>query len=124
MSTFTLTCTSAKRVKIHAFVLYFDVFFTGTDAPLDWYAPVRLIREGDPVLAEVWPVGGKPPPQRRASVGGQLAGHTETSFSTGPLSHPTHWKQTIFLLRAPIHAEEGACIGLLFMLSVGVLMYV
>lgn len=30
-----------------------------------------------------------------------------TSFSTGLDSRPTHWKQTVFLLREPILAEEG-----------------
>ena len=29
------------------------------------------------------------------------------SFSTGPQSVPTHWKQTLFLLREPIVAHEG-----------------
>ena len=30
------------------------------------------------------------------------------SFSTGPRSTPTHWKQTLFLLREPIVVDEGA----------------
>jgi len=30
-----------------------------------------------------------------------------TSFSTGPKSTPTHWKQTLFLLREPLVVVEG-----------------
>lgn len=33
-----------------------------------------------------------------------------TSFSTGPASEPTHWKQTLFLLREPITAHEGTVV--------------
>lgn len=29
------------------------------------------------------------------------------SFTTGPESEPTHWKQTLFLLREPIVVQEG-----------------
>ncbi len=29
------------------------------------------------------------------------------SFSTSPMSTPTHWKQTVFLLRDPIVLTEG-----------------
>lgn len=74
---------------------------------MDPSIPVTITKEGDAVLAEVWPVGGKPIPQRRASLGAGLKGNRVTSFSTGPLSHPTHWKQTVFFLRDSITAEEG-----------------
>ncbi|KAG6337383.1 hypothetical protein ID866_1706 [Astraeus odoratus] len=112
-STFSLTCKSPKRIKIHAFILYFDTFFATGAGPLDPSVEVTLIKEGDPLLAEVWPVGGKPPPKRRMSMGSSLKGKENkvTSFSTGPLSHPTHWKQTIFLLRDPIPAEEGTVVS-------------
>lgn len=111
---------------------------------------VYLVREGDAVLAEVWPVGGKKASvKRRRSSGGSSLKRKEstaegeaedadksketldkvkeeqeqekekmdaedkerkekiTSFSTGPESIPTHWKQTVFLLKEPIGVEEG-----------------
>ncbi|KIO02960.1 hypothetical protein M404DRAFT_638181 [Pisolithus tinctorius Marx 270] len=132
-SPFSLTCTSSKRTKIRAFVLYFDTFFVpgdrGTDndggeggseqqqLPLDPSVPVTIVKEGDPLLAEIWPVGGKSLPKRRASMGSSAWKAKENkkgkiiSFSTGPLSHPTHWKQTVFLLREPIAAEEGTVVS-------------
>ncbi|KAI6027839.1 S-adenosyl-L-methionine-dependent methyltransferase [Pisolithus microcarpus] len=115
-SSFSLTCTSPMRTKIHAFVLYFDTFFAVDEEPLDPSVPVTIIKEGDPLLAEVWPVGGKSLPKRRASMGSvrqvKESGKKKiTSFSTGPQSHPTHWKQTVFLLREPIAAEEGTVVS-------------
>ena len=64
------------------------------------------MHEGDPILAELWPFGGRP---RRLSSGDGLKPSKPriTSFSTGPKSVPTHWKQTLFLLREPIKATEG-----------------
>lgn len=64
-----------------------------------------MVKEGEVVLAELWPVGGKPAPQRRQSLGREKE-HV-TSFSTGPQSAPTHWKQTVFMLRDPITVSEG-----------------
>ncbi|XP_036432454.1 protein arginine N-methyltransferase 2 isoform X1 [Colossoma macropomum] len=32
-------------------------------------------------------------------------------LNTGPNSEPTHWKQTLFMLDAPIPVEEGDCVG-------------
>ncbi|KAF8837755.1 S-adenosyl-L-methionine-dependent methyltransferase [Paxillus ammoniavirescens] len=113
-STFTLTSTSSMRTKIHALVLYFDTFFTTTCEPLSPDVPVRLIKDGDVTLAEVWPVGGKPAPHRRASIGPGLKQKEQKkviSFSTGPTSQPTHWKQTLFLLKDPILAEEGTVVS-------------
>jgi type I protein arginine methyltransferase len=116
-SPFTLTSTTPKRTKIHAFVLYFDTFFTTTGDAVPPSVPVKVTKEGDVTLAEVWPVGGKAPPQRRASMGAGLKQKEDrrvTSFSTGPDSQPTHWKQTVFLLREPILAEEGAFLVFVF----------
>ncbi|KAG9308854.1 S-adenosyl-L-methionine-dependent methyltransferase [Chiua virens] len=113
-SAFTLVSTSLMRTKIHAFVLYFDTFFTTTGEPVPPSTSVRLIREGDLTLAEVWPIAGKPPPKRRASVGPGLKEREDKrviSFSTGPMSQATHWKQTLFLLKEPISAEEGTVVS-------------
>lgn len=106
-SSFTLVSTVERRTKVHAFVLYFDTFFTTTGEPVAPGTEVKIVREGDIALAEIWPVGGKPAPQRRASLGGKNVLPKVTSFSTGPKSIPTHWKQTIFLLREPLVAAEG-----------------
>ncbi|KAG9073708.1 hypothetical protein FRC06_011192 [Ceratobasidium sp. 370] len=35
----------------------------------------------------------------------------EVSFSTGPGSMPTHWKQTLFLFRTPVDVKEGSCVS-------------
>lgn len=111
-SPFTLVATCDQRTKIHALVLYFDTFFTEDGAPAPADTPVHIVREGDPILAEVWQVGGRRHMTRRMSSGEGLKPHVPkvTSFSTGPLSVPTHWKQTLFLLRDPIVAEEGTVV--------------
>lgn len=98
-SRFRLTATR-RALKAHAFVLYFDTFFTPSGLPVD--RAVHLDREGEPALAEVWQVPGKA--KRKDSSGGK--GH-DVSFSTGPLSRPSHWKQAVFLLRDPVRVEEG-----------------
>ncbi|KAG6379463.1 S-adenosyl-L-methionine-dependent methyltransferase [Boletus reticuloceps] len=113
-SPFSLTSTSPMRTKIHALVLYFDTFFTTTGAHLSPDVPVRIIKDGDVTLAEVWPIAGKPPPKRRASLSPGLKEREEKrviSFSTGPTSQPTHWMQTLFLLKDPILAEEGTVVS-------------
>lgn len=98
-----------RRTKVNSFILYFDTFFSPDGQPVPEGTEVKVIRESDPVLAEVWPVGGRAAPQRRASSssGKQPEAPKITSFSTGPQSIPTHWKQTLFLLREPIVVNEG-----------------
>jgi protein arginine N-methyltransferase 3 len=105
-SPFTLVSISEQRTKVHAFLLYFDIFFTVTGDAVPPETEVAIISEGDPVVAEVWPVGGKPASKRRQSMG---EGNKDkiASFSTGPKSVPTHWKQTLFLLRKPFSVSEG-----------------
>lgn len=105
---FALKATVERRTKINSFVLYFDTFFTVTGHPISPSTQVKTIQEGEVVLAEVWPVGGKSAPQRRQSLGREK--ERVTSFSTGPLSAPTHWKQTLFMLREPITVSEGSIV--------------
>ncbi|KAJ7618910.1 protein arginine N-methyltransferase [Mycena polygramma] len=105
VSSFKLVSTVERRTKVNSFILYFDTFFTVDGEPTPEGTEVKVIRENDAVLADVWPVGGRPAVQRRAS--GRSAAPKITSFSTGPQSIPTHWKQTLFLLREPIVVEEG-----------------
>ena len=100
---------------MRAFVLYFDTFFTSTGEPIPADTGVHVVQDGDPILAEVWPLGGRPYQARRMSVGDPLKGKTPgrpkvTSFSTGPASEPTHWKQTAFFLREPISVAEGTVV--------------
>ncbi|KAJ6453197.1 protein arginine N-methyltransferase [Mycena vitilis] len=105
VSSFKLVSTVERRTKVNSFILYFDTFFTVDGQPTPEGTEVKVIRENDAVLADVWPVGGRPAVQRRAS--GRSEAPKITSFSTGPQSIPTHWKQTLFLLREPIVVEEG-----------------
>jgi len=81
--------------------------------PISPSTKVHVVHEGSPVVVEVWPLGGKFQPKRRASQGGIKTPSEEkiTSFSTGPESVPTHWKQTIFLLNEPIRAYEGTIVA-------------
>ncbi|KIY60815.1 arginine N-methyltransferase 3 [Cylindrobasidium torrendii FP15055 ss-10] len=104
-STFQLTTTVERKTRVTAFVLYFDTFFSPSGRPIPPNTQVKVVKENEVVLAEVWPVGGKPAPQRRASHGGKP--ERITSFSTGPQSIPTHWKQALFLLREPFVVDEG-----------------
>ncbi|KAI1788889.1 protein arginine N-methyltransferase [Ganoderma leucocontextum] len=110
-SPFKLVSTADRRIKVHAFVLYFDTFFTNTGGPVPDDVDVYIIQEGDPVLAEIWPLGGRPSQARRMSSAGPLTGRPKvTSFSTGPASVPTHWKQTVFFLREPITVADGTIV--------------
>ncbi|KAJ7644712.1 protein arginine N-methyltransferase [Roridomyces roridus] len=118
ISPFTLTSTASRRTKLTSFVLYFDTFFAPDGLPLPDSEQVKVVREGDAVVAEVWHVGGRPAVIRRVSQGPGLAGEKEkekeekvTSFSTGPESIPTHWKQTLFLLRDPVDIVEGTIVS-------------
>lgn len=105
-SSFYLVATTDQRKTVNSFILYFDTFFTVTGLPVPPSTEVRSIKEGDVILAEVWPVGGKAAPQRRQSMGKPK--EKITSFSTGPQSTPTHWKQTLFMLREPIVVSDGS----------------
>ena len=94
-------------------MLYFDTFFTSTGEPIPPETDVHIVQEGDPILAEVWPLGGRPYQARRMSSGGPLKDKGRpkvVSFSTGPASVPTHWKQTMFFLREPLSVAEGTVV--------------
>ncbi|KAJ4482476.1 S-adenosyl-L-methionine-dependent methyltransferase [Lentinula aciculospora] len=117
ISPFKLTSSVNRRTKVTAFILYFDTFFTASGNPVSPETEVEVIQENDAVLAEVWPLGGRPAPQRRMSQHHKKDNSLEsrdftraeavTSFSTGPQSIPTHWKQTLFLLKEPFVIDEG-----------------
>jgi protein arginine N-methyltransferase 3 len=96
---------------IHAFLLYFDTYFQpdGSDVPVD-SVPTLHEPEGNFVPGDVLPVGLL---KRGKSLKGKQREHekekssTPVSFSTGPQSLCTHWKQTVFVLRNPFKAIEG-----------------
>ena len=118
-SPFVFTCT--RPGKAHALLLYFDTWFTtdGADVPED--AEVTIAKgEGDVVTADVLQITPRPDlvarrkssmgPMRKASVDethGPVKEGKEVSFSTGPGSMPTHWKQTLFLFRTSLDVKEG-----------------
>ncbi|KLO06976.1 S-adenosyl-L-methionine-dependent methyltransferase [Schizopora paradoxa] len=162
-ASFTLKSSTPKRQVAHAFILYFDAFFSQSGAQVAPDMPATIAKENEMMLAEVWRVGGaramspsverrvrspsrsetvtiaSPPTSpsatspssptsprvgtltkmRRASSMKSKDGRerereppkeTIKSFTTGPQSTPTHWKQTFFLLREPIHMQHGAVI--------------
>ncbi|EJD51065.1 S-adenosyl-L-methionine-dependent methyltransferase [Auricularia subglabra TFB-10046 SS5] len=101
--------------KVRAFVLYFDVFFATSRESTPAGAHVKVVAADEAQEAEVWPIGrtvsgdAKSPAlhRRKSSVGPK---GSPTSFSTGPQSVPTHWKQTLFLLREPLSVTPGAIV--------------
>ncbi|KAI0036261.1 S-adenosyl-L-methionine-dependent methyltransferase [Vararia minispora EC-137] len=104
---FSLTSTSARKCKAHALVLYFDAFFTPDGVRLPSETKARVVPVGAAEVAEVWPLRRRL--SRRMSAHGSSK-PVVTSFSTGPASVPTHWKQTLFLLREPIVVDEGTIV--------------
>ena len=76
--------------------------------------------ETSPALSPSSPKGPSMPKVRRASSfksrGGTREFERETpketckSFTTGPQSTPTHWKQAFFLLKEPILMQHGRCL--------------
>lgn len=112
---FALTATRPCS-KVRAFVLYFDVFFATDREPTPRDAPVAVVSPDEPQVAEIWsvPAGrvgteAKSPSLQRRKSSVDPKGRP-TSFSTGPQSVPTHWKQTIFLLREPISVRPGTVV--------------
>jgi len=112
-SPFTLTATRSCT-KVRSFVLYFDCFFATDREPTPAGTPVTIVSPDEPQTAEVWPIGLS----RANSTDNLRPGHTRrkssvdpkgkpVSFSTGPQSVTTHWKQTIFLLQEPIAVQHG-----------------
>ena len=60
---------------------------------------------------------GQPPPGEvvesvlgSVSMSEEPIEEREESFSTGPFTKETHWKQVVFLLKEPIELYRGACV--------------
>lgn len=133
---FELRGTSPQRRVAHAFILYFDTFFSATGEQVAQDVSAQAVKDGEVILAEVWRVGGgrslsrttspertrspdahsptsplRKDKLRRASTykskEKDAPKDTTKSFTTGPESVPTHWRQTLFLLREPIVMHEG-----------------
>lgn len=113
---------SSREGKAHALLVYFDTWFTvnGADIPLD--AKVTITPgNGDVVTTDVLRLARKPSygatahalAKAKAKEEAAQAGR-EVSFSTGPESMPTHWKQTLFLLRKPIELRQGTKVSGMF----------
>ena len=100
-----MTSTSSRKTKVHALVLYFDTFFSIIPEPISPETKVSIVKPEGGAVADVFRLGRRP--SRRSS---QSAKSLVTSFSTGPQSQPTHWKQTLFLLREPIQLDEGTVV--------------
>ncbi|GAB1526517.1 hypothetical protein RhiTH_009684 [Rhizoctonia solani] len=121
-SPFVLTAT--RPGKAHALLLYFDTWFTtdGADVPSD-AEPTIAKGEGDVITTDILQIKARPElvarrkssmgPIRKKSMSGEeiIKDGKEVSFSTGPASMPTHWKQTLFLFRNPVDVKEGTCIS-------------
>ena len=67
-SSFELKSTCAKRTTVHAFVLYFDTFFSPSGSAVTDSQPVHVVNEGDALLAEVWRVGSHSGSQSHAAL--------------------------------------------------------
>ncbi|ORY83596.1 S-adenosyl-L-methionine-dependent methyltransferase [Leucosporidium creatinivorum] len=75
------TLTATTSTTVNAFLGHFDTFFT-TDGRL-----------------------------ASAALGPKDLKETEIFFTTGAKGTPTHWKQTVFLLREPFEVAEGTTVS-------------
>nr|CRX79081.1 hypothetical protein ls5930a1_00124 [Leucosporidium scottii] len=75
------TLTATTATTVNAFLGHFDTFFT-TDGRL-----------------------------ASAALGPKDLKETEIFFTTGAKGTPTHWKQTVFLLREPFQVAEGTTVS-------------
>lgn len=57
---------------------------------------------------DILPVGVKRSKSFKEKEREKEKGSTQVSFTTGPQSLCTHWKQTVFLLRKPFKTIEGS----------------
>ncbi|KDN46121.1 S-adenosyl-L-methionine-dependent methyltransferase [Tilletiaria anomala UBC 951] len=119
--------TSKRCAAIHGFVSWFDTWFMTSPAPYrvdsETNVPVQLQggeRLGDlpPCTTDVITVEDVPALKLKGSdlAPSPASDSTEAkgevvSFTTGPYGKDTHWKQTVFLLKEPIDAEEGSVIS-------------
>ncbi|KAJ2610705.1 hypothetical protein H4S08_003485 [Coemansia sp. RSA 1365] len=103
-SPFVLTATS--NATIHAFAGYFDVAFSRNQATP---GPSRedLNRPAYENADDCSPGGPAIGPKPTAKALWKQPESSMGGFTTGPHGIPTHWRQTIFVLRDPIKAAKG-----------------
>ena len=97
--------TIHEPCTVHGLVSWFDTWFAPrAHVPFDELPPVRTppvqpdeVRGLDLQRNEVVPESEATP--------GEVV-----SFTTSPFGKPTHWKQTIFLLKTPVEAQAGTTI--------------
>ena len=121
------TKPNQNRVYARAFILWFDTFFSPQGGMAAGEQPVKM-------HSEDVDVGHKTTSEKRrgglrsSSIAGEKKDaesqgseiepplimteepveEREESFSTGPFSKETHWKQVVFLLKEPIELDRGA----------------
>ncbi|KAK4050337.1 hypothetical protein OIO90_005130 [Microbotryomycetes sp. JL221] len=82
--------TAATQTRVYAFLGHFDTFFT-TD--------------------------GRKADAKQGADG--LKQDSEVFFSTGARVTPTHWKQTVFLLKEPFNVEQGSKVNVTWSVNGG-----
>ncbi|KAJ1733472.1 hypothetical protein LPJ72_002857 [Coemansia sp. Benny D160-2] len=99
-SSFVLKAT--QKATAHALLGYFDVAFSRTQASSG--------PSYEELCLSAYTNDEEVPARARQADGRALWKRPESSmhgFTTGPHGTPTHWKQTVFLLREPICMELG-----------------
>lgn len=99
--------TIQKSCTVHGFVSWFDTWFTPAPrVPTSELPPVATtpVQERDVFGLDMQ--GSQVVP---AVLTASCPGET-VSFTTSPFGKPTHWKQTIFLLKTPIEIDAGSCL--------------
>ena len=110
--------TAIEDGVVRCFILYFDTWFIPDGSDIPPGAEVTVVDPNGTLVptAEYLQIGApkagaplnptkSPSLQRRPS---NKKKPTVVSFSTGPNSFPTHWKQTVFLLKSPFRVIEGS----------------
>ncbi|KAK4050975.1 hypothetical protein OIV83_003104 [Microbotryomycetes sp. JL201] len=80
--------TATTSTRVHALLGHFDTFFTVDGRKVSADQGVKSVQE-----------------------------RSEVFFSTGAKATPTHWKQTVFLLREPFDVKAGGFSGLAWMFA-------
>lgn len=118
-----------KDATVHGFTSWFDTWFMGSHQPYLSDDKGKPIQPKGGQALDLPPCTIKPvepsdvpgiellgnriiqaPTQEQLEKDAQ-AGGLPVSFTTGPFGKPTHWKQSVFLLKEPIVAKQGDAIA-------------